>query len=597
MKKKIVLALACLALGACEGRPHTATTVKDPTSGPKVAIFDLKGGVGEQDDSSLFGPPTQRTLATLFKRIETVGTEKDTKAVFIDFGGIEIGLARADEIGHAFERLRGKGIPVVCHAHELGNSTMYLALRACSKIWISPAGEVSTVGIAAQVVYLRKLLADELHLSIDIMQVGKFKGAEEPLTRDGPSDEARESLESMLQGERRGWLDGIRAARGDDQVKAVEDGPYTPAAAKQHGLIDEIGYADEAKDMARKLGGAVREEVRFGTNAEEPSGGLDEVLKALAGDEGGAAIALLPAIGSISMGGGGIFGDDGINDRDLGRQVRSLTKNDDVKAVVLRIDSPGGSALASDLLWHDLMALRKKKPLLVSVGGMAASGGYYLASTGQEIYADDASIVGSMGVVGGKIGVGEALEHWGVHVETFPANKDDPNAKFRAAYGSPLIPWDDATKKRVLESMTGVYDLFLSRVAEGRGTTVDKIAPHAEGRIFTGTEALKRGLVDKIGGLEPALARAKELAKLPATARVIVVRPRSRLADLLGAGDSSEESKSEEKVIAKAVQPPSPAMEAFQKVAPELIPFAQGWAALATGERVLAVLPFALTLR
>jgi protease-4 len=590
----------CLALAACEGRPQAkGSTPKDPSTGPKVAVFDLTGGISEHDEAPLLGPPTNRTLLTLLHRIDVVGKEKDTKAFFLSFGGLEIGLAGAEEVGEAFERLRKTGLPIVCHAHELTNASAYLAARACSKIFISPAGEVSTVGIAAQVVYLRKLLADELHLSIDILQVGKFKGAEEPLTRDGPSDEARESLESVLVDQRRTWLDGLRAARGDQVAKAVEDGPYSPNAAKAVGLIDEVGYADEAKEMARKLGGAVRDEVRFGPNSEEPSGGLDELLKALSGGEDeGPAVALLPAIGSISMGGGSLFGDGGITERDLGRQIRQVTNNDDIKAVVLRIDSPGGSALASDLLWHQLMALRKKKTLIVSVGGMAASGGYYLASTGQEIYADPGSIVGSMGVVGGKIGVGAALEHWGVHVETFPANKENPNAKFRAAYGSPLVPWDDDTKKRVLESMTSVYDLFLSRVAEGRGTTPDKIAPHAEGRIFSGTEGKKRGLVDKEAGIEVAIARAKELAKLPETARVVMMKPRSRLADLLG-GDSDDgrgESTSPTP-IGKALQQPSPTTEAFQKLVPELVPFAQSWVSLAQGERVLCVLPFALTLR
>ncbi len=174
------------------------------------------------------------------------------------------------------------------------------------------------------------------------------------------------------------------------------------------------------------------------------------------------------------------------------RTLVRLAKDDDVKAVVLRIDSPGGSALASDLLWHALMDIRVKKPLVVSVGGMAASGGYYLASTGAWVFADEASIVGSIGVVGGKIAVGHALEKIGVHAETIPAKAGDPRAAARAASESLLAPWDDATRARLLETMTSIYVLFLSRVGEGRKIPVEQVRASAEGRIFGGREEARR---------------------------------------------------------------------------------------------------------
>src|SRR5690606_172235 len=162
-------------------------------------------------------------------------------------------------------------------------------------------------------------------------------------------------------------------------------------------------------------------------------------VRALAG-EGSATgpIALVRATGSISMGSGGglLESRGGIVEKDFNRTIAKLEKDEDVKAVVVRIDSPGGSALASDLMWHQLMRLRKKKPLVFSVGDMAASGGYYLASTGDYIFADPMSIVGSIGVVGGKIGFGDALERIGVHTETFPANAEKPGAAARAAYES-----------------------------------------------------------------------------------------------------------------------------------------------------------------
>ena len=206
----------------------------------------------------------------------------------------------------------------------------------------------------------------------------------------------------------------------------------------------------------------------------------------MAGDSLGAApVALVEATGAISMEGGGVLGGggDGIIERRLVRSLSRLEHDDDVKAVVLRIDSPGGSALASDLLWHELMAIRQKKTLVVSIGDMAASGGYYLASTGAVVFADETSIVGSIGVVGGKIAIDHALERVGVHAETFAAKVGDPHAAARAGSDSLLIPWDAATRERFFETMNGIYQLFLSRVAEGQAP-----ARRADRRVGRGTD-------------------------------------------------------------------------------------------------------------
>ncbi len=274
-------------------------------------------------------------------------------------------------------------------------------------------------------------------------------------------------------------------------------------------------------------------------------------MKLIGGEgSGGAPIALVRAVGAISMsGGGGVFGGaGGITEHDLGRTIARLEKDDDVKVVVLRIDSPGGSALASDLIWHALMRVRAKKPIVVSVGDMAASGGYYLASTGTEIVADPASIVGSIGVVGGKVAIGGALEKIGVHVETFPAKRGDAKAASRAAYLSLFTAWDDPTRDRMLETMTSIYDLFLARVVEGRGgkITLDHLKESAEGRIFSGRQGKERGLVDLLGGLDFAIERARVLAKLPPDARVGVVGQKGGFLDSLvdGGGDDSEERAS-----------------------------------------------------
>lgn len=591
-------ALAAVLLAACEGRPtppdqpHTEPARR---RGRAVAVLDLSNGLPEQDRGGLFGGGGKRSFDELLRVAVAIREDSgDASAgVMVKLGSASIGSARAEELGEVLASIRVTK-RVYCQADGLTNSTLMAAVQGCSSIWVSPAGGVESIGLAGQVVYFRKLLADELHLSIDMLQVGRFKGAEEPFTRDGPSPEARASLTGTLRDLRRAWLETLVAHRAKATADVVEDGPWTPARAKELGLVDEVGYADEAIRALQKESNAVRTRVAFGPGEGDAEGtGLDEVVRTLAG-EGGAAgpIALVRATGSISMSGGGglLGGRGGITERDLGKTIAKLERDDDVKAVVLRIDSPGGSALASDLLWHQLMKLRNKKPLVVSVGDMAASGGYYLACTGDFVFAQPMSIVGSIGVVGGKIGGGDALERVGVHAETFPAS-ERPGAGSRAAYESPLTKWDEPTRARVLESMTGVYDLFLSRVVEGRSTrgrTMDKekVAASAEGQIFGGRTAKDRGLVDEIGGLEAAIAKARELAKLEKSARIAVVGGRSGLFDSLDPAGAEE----------RAFTQVSP-LSALDRVAPDVVPFVGGLAPLWEGERAVVAVPFVLMVR
>jgi protease-4 len=598
--RRAIVTFALFALLACDGRAKVAPegtsgdTPAQPRSGPSLVVLDLSGGVPEVEATSLLSLGPQRgSFDELVEEMTDLARDKGYKGAFVRFGGAQIGFARAEEIGEALAKIRAAGKPVYCHADGYTNSSMYAALRGCSRLFVSPAGEVETIGIAAQILYMHKLLAEELHLSIDVLQVGKFKGAEEPLTRDGPSDEARSSLEGVLASLRDVWLSGIRDARGADASLAVEDGPYSPERAVALKLVDEIAYADDAQDLARKAAGAVRDDVRFGHGEADKQDDLGDLVRVIAGT-GSAPVALIRASGSISMSGGNgvLGGSDGITEGAMDRVLLRLTKDDDVRAVVLRIDSPGGSALASDLIWHRLMQLRAKKPLVVSVGDMAASGGYFMACTGNVIFADAGSIVGSIGVVGGKVAVGRALDQLGVHAESFAAAKQ-PKAAARATYSSIFDEWDDPTRARVLESMTGIYDLFLARVAEGRKTTVDKISPFAEGRIWSGLQGKDHGLVDEIGGLEAAIAKARELAKLPSDAQVEAVGgPKGMFERLLGASGGQADS-----AVSEALDPIGGVARGLAAVAPGVVPFVRSLTPLASGEHAVVALPYALVIR
>jgi protease IV len=592
-----------LASAGCDGRHRAAassgTSADEPRAGPTIAVLDLSDGVPEAPPSGLLGLPSKSaSFDELVQEAERLGHDKDVRGVLVRLGTANIGLARAQEIGTVLAALRVR-VPVWCHADDLSNGTLYLAARACKRVWLSPAASVDAVGLAAQTIFFHKLLADELGLDVDFLQVGKYKGAEEPFTRDGPSPEARQSLQSTLSDLRAAWLEGLRQSRPAMAEGTPEDGPYAAGTARELGLVDDVGYFDEARDALKKEASAARVEVRLGGGAA-PGGGddLSDALRAVAGESLGAApVSLVRAGGAISMeGGGGLLSESGgIVARRMMRTLARLERDDDVKAVVLRIDSPGGSALASDLLWHELMRIRAKKPLVVSVGSMAASGGYYLASTGTTIFADDTSIVGSIGVVGGKIAAGRALEKIGVHAETIAAKAGDPASTARAAYESLLTPWDDATRVRLLATMTGIYQLFLARVAEGRHIPVDRVAASAEGRIFSGREGKARGLVDELGGLAEAIARARTLAGLPADARVNVAGAPSGLLDALG-GDESEARAGTVRAQAPGAMEDA-AAALLLRLGPELAPFLSSMAPLGGRERILCAVPFGLTVR
>jgi protease-4 len=560
----------------------------------------LSGGVPEQAGTGLLGLPAKSvSMEDVVQEIARTERDKQVRGTLVRLGTARFGLARAQELGAILSGALAR-MPVWCHADDLSNGTLLLAARACKKVWVSPASTVDAVGLAAQTIYFHKLLADELGLDVDFLQIGKYKGAEEPFTRDGPSPEARASLESTLADMRGAWLDGIHAARPGVAEGTAEDGPYGARDARGRALVDEVGYFDEARDALEKEAGAVRAEVRLGPGASgAASDDLSDLLRAVAGESLGAApVALVRAIGAISMeGSGGLFGEGGgIVEKRLVRTLARLEKDDDVKAVVLRIDSPGGSALASDLLWHELMRIRARKPLVVSVGGMAASGGYYLASAGTVVFADETSIVGSIGVVGGKIAADHALERIGVHAETIPAKVGDSRAASRAAFESPLAPWDNATRERMRKTMTDIYELFLSRVAEGRKLEVEKVAASAEGRIFSGREGKARGLVDELGGLPEAIARARTMAGLPQDARVAVAGEGGGLLEALGEDDPQGSTGT---LPAAAASPTAaaaaPVARAAATLLPELGPYVASLEPMLGHETAVCALPFALT--
>ena len=377
------------------------------------------------------------------------------------------------------------------------------------------------MGLSAQMVYFKTLL-DKLGVKADFLSVGKYKSAAESLLRDEPSDAARQEWLETLGSIRSSWLEGIGAVR-PEVVASLETGPWGAREALERKLVDALGDEHEARHDALSRASASETKGAFGADKKPgPGVAVSEMLRLLSGVDDGASnkphIAVVPLSGSITMGSDGLFASDGITERAATRTIERLIDDDAVRAVVLRIDSPGGSALASDLIWSRLRELGRNKPVVASVGNMAASGGYYLACAADHIIAERTSIVGSIGVVGGKIVFGPALEPYGVHAVTFAPGPDEK----RATYESPWSAWDDLTRARVYAQMHQVYDLFVDRVAEGRKLNRERVLLVAEGRIFSGKQGVANGLVDELGGLSEALVWARKEAKLDAQAPVTV---------------------------------------------------------------------------
>jgi protease-4 len=594
-----------LSLVACEGRskdtPDVADKVAPLGKGKSAAVqIDLSRGAPEQaTEGGLFGLPTARNYAALVEALAAIRGSDAIKGVFVRFGTSTFDWARSEELGRLFGELRRGKRKIVCHAHSLTNSTLLLAVQACDRIWLSPAGDVDAVGIAGQVLYLKDLL-DRFKVQAQFLHVGRYKSAAEVMTQSGPSDAASEAMHSVLGSLRATWLDGVAKARPEVSAKnaqVAEQGPYDAPAAKGLGLVDDIGYESEAEQSLKAELGIKEIETSFGLLKRRDA--AKEILDLIENLVGVADtvrspdhIALIVASGSIAMEPGGVFSDEGIAYRSLAKTVRRVAEDDSVKAVVLRINSPGGSALASDLLWHELMKLREKKPLIASVGEMAASGGYYLASASRQVFAERTSIVGSIGVVGGKLVLSEALREFGINSHTFAAN-EEPGAAARATYMSALTPWDEPTKERVQSQMNSIYELFLDRVSQGRGIAVEDIRPIAEGRIWSGEQGLQNKLVDTLGGLDDAIARARELGKLKKDASVKVEGAGDTLLDLLSLDESADEEEIRAAIQRWQMQPPTPLMQ----LSPDLRPFLGMLQPLLQGENVLTILPHGITVR
>lgn len=497
---------------------------------PHWGVMKVSGGIVEREAFSLTGGGRGTELRTAIDRLRALAKDDKLTGLLLRVEGVEVSLPDVVELRTAMHDFRAAGKKLACHTEDASNAT-YLVLAACEQIGLAPLGQIAITGPAAMPIHVKPLL-DKLGVTADFLHVGAYKGAAEPLTRTEPSPEMRETLGAILDRRYQTMVDVIASERklAPEQVKGLIDNALFPSEqAKTAKLVDEVSSFETFRG---KVVTGPWSKIDLEPEADDTLSMTIKVARFIGAmppaKPMGDHVAVVYALGDIVDGGGdGVLGArQQIASHTLVPALHALTLDDSVKAVVLRIDSGGGSAQASELIWEAVTELKTKKPVIVSMSDVAASGGYYIASNATKIFAEADTLTGSIGVVGGKIAPGGALAKLGVN--TFPIGRGK-----RATMMASLDPWSAEEKTVIQNSMEEVYKVFVGRVAQGRGKKPEDIHPIAQGRVWTGTRAKELGLVDDIGGLDAALDEAKKLAKLDAAAGIEVYPPSPTLRDFM----------------------------------------------------------------
>jgi protease-4 len=513
----IALGAAAVGILALALRGHTPGLA----SGESYLYLALDREVPEQpprEIETLFErrPPSLRTLV---ESLDRAAGDASVRAVVVRLGSLpDAGWGKVQELHAALTRFRKSGKAAYAHLESAGNREYYLA-TACSKIFAVPTAILDVSGLAAEVTFFRGTL-DKLGVQAQFEGVGKYKNAPNQFTERGFTEPHREQMDALLDSVFSQYLDAIaqgRAKTREEAAALIERGPFSAQEALQTGLVDELLYRDEVEARLK--------------SAERVTPGVYVKAARGLGFDGRARVALVYAVGEIVPGESqdGPFGGSGFAGSDtVAGALRQARQDRAVKAIVLRVDSPGGSGTASDVIWREVRLARKAKPVVVSMGDVAASGGYYIAMGGDAIVAQPGTITGSIGVFGGKFSLRGLYDKLGVTRETLTRGRhSDIFSEYR--------PWDEEERAKIRGLMESFYSDFLRKAAEGRKMSEAEVHAVAQGRVWTGAEAKQHGLVDQLGGLEEALAVAKSRAGIGADEEValVVLPERKSLLDLL----------------------------------------------------------------
>jgi protease-4 len=467
------------------------------------------------------------SLIDVLRTLDCAADDPQVDGVLLRLHGAPSGWSRLHSLRRGLEGVRQGGKPVVAYADSLDAAGLLLA-SAADRLWIPESGRVSLVGLRLESFHLRGLL-DQLGLRAEVLRVGAYKSAAEHFTRDAMSPEEREQLEALADDWYGALVDAIASGRGLE-TSAVRDridrGPYTAQAAVEAGLIDACLYPDQVEQELEKLAPPPPPERPGPRRIHRVDGSVYHALRA--SDPGWRPLlrglprlAYVVARGFIHRGHGG----RGIASDSVREMLEMLRQQEAVRGVVLRLDTPGGEPLASDLLWRDITRLCREKPVVVSMGDVVASGGYYMAVGADAILAEAGTVTGSIGVVGGKLNVSGLYQKLGI-------GREGVERGARAGIHSETRGFTPDERKVLRDDFASAYAQFVQRVAGGRALSPEAVERVAGGRVWSGARALRLGLVDALGGPLEALREVRQRAGLDPEERVLLeVRPRMRLLD------------------------------------------------------------------
>lgn len=515
----------------------------------RLAHIALQGSLPESPgEMSLFGDlgvDLRKTIA----RLDQAAEDDDIAGVILQIDTTPA-RGKCNELRDAIKRVQAANKKVYAHL-ESAVGQQYVLAAACDEIVIPEAGIVMMPGIHGEFGFYKDMLG-KIGVQADFIHMGQAKGAAEPYTRTEFSDAVRENMTALIDDL---YDQAISSIAADRQLQvevvreAIDRGLLTAAAAKEVGLIDRVAYPDEFRESLAKEYNA--DELAYVVNYAKKkidtdfSGpmGMMKLFQAILGEGGsssadkGPKLAIVYAVGPIMPGksessplGGGSMGSTTIVEA-----LKKAADDEQVKAIVMRVDSPGGSALASDLIWRQTCVI--DKPIVVSMGNVAGSGGYYISMGADRIFAEPGTVTGSIGVVGGKFVLGGLYDKIGMTTETISRGKN-------SGVFSTTEKFTDGEREALQTMMEDIYDQFTAKAAEGRGMEQDDLKKLAEGKVYTGRVAKRLGLVDELGTLKDAIAAAKRLAGLDPDEKVramILPEPTNPLEMLLGADPDQQQ--------------------------------------------------------
>jgi len=520
--------------------PAAAESEKSPAPvKPLIAVYELAGKLveGGQHKQSLLDMDASRPL-TLFDLTRSLGralTDSAVKAVLLDADDAELDFAQIQEIRSHLLALREAGKDVWLYSEHLTNGIALLG-SAANHFALMPEADCGFNGIYAESMYYKGLL-DKLGVQADVIHIGDFKSYGEAYYRSGPSSYAKQQQETLITSIFEQLVAQVASGRKlpPDKVRGlIDNGALTAAEVVSAGLADELLYRTE---LVERLHEKYGKEAKFDRKFQLPDldgpdlSGLLDVFQLMFHSKSDAAKSKKDYVAVVAL-------DGDISDASVApvrSQILKLIKDEHAKALVLRVNSPGGSALASEVLWEAAdQWKRAKRPLVVSMGGVAASGGYYVASPADRIFAEPGTITGSIGVVGMKFVIGGALEKLGITTDAIQRGKN-------AGAMSITHEYSKEEAEMIRKSMTAVYATFKKRVTDGRGKALQgDLEGLAGGRVYSGKEALAIGLVDELGGLREAIVHAKRATKLPKLEVRLLPEPKSPIEGLFAKPDKDE---------------------------------------------------------